>query len=68
MAERISIQEYGIQETCETCIKEKISRKPFSKESTKQTKGVLETVHTDVCGPMETVTPRGKTLFSNNDK
>jgi len=63
MAEGISIQKCGNQETCETCIKGKISRKPFPKESTRQTKSVLEIVHTDVCGPMETVTPGGKRYF-----
>jgi hypothetical protein len=36
---------------CETCVKGKQTRKPFTR-SVSQTTELLELVHTDVCGPM----------------
>ena len=39
------------QEKCETCLKEKMARKPFPAESTRKTE-ILEIIHTDVCGLM----------------
>ena len=54
LADGISIKDCGIKEVCECCLKGKQSRKPFPKESKRKTKGILELVHTDLCGPMPT--------------
>jgi transposase InsO family protein len=45
---------------CDTCIKGKMERLPFPKVSTTKTKSMLDLVHSDLCGPMETQTPSGK--------
>lgn len=36
---------------CDTCVKGKMTRTPFPKESTKKTE-ILEIIHSDICGPM----------------
>lgn len=46
--------------TCEVCKKGKMSRKHFPKKSQSKTQDILDLVHTDLCGPMRTVTPGGK--------
>lgn len=60
MAHGITLQDCGIKETYEVCIQGKMSKKPFPKVSSRQTKDILEIVHSDVCGPMQTITPGGK--------
>jgi transposase InsO family protein len=40
---------------CEGCLLGKHHRQPFPKEGAKRAKEVLELVHTDVCGPMNTL-------------
>lgn len=59
MANGIEINKYEIKKKCEVCIREKLSRKPFSESNTK-TKEVLEIVHTSIRGLMENVTRGGK--------
>ncbi|KAK2575182.1 hypothetical protein KPH14_012892, partial [Odynerus spinipes] len=54
------IENCYIKETCETCIEGKSARKPFPKKSSRETKDILDLVHSDICGPMQTITPRGK--------
>lgn len=44
----------GIQTRCETCMKAKTTRLPFPKKSLTQSKAILDLIHTDVCGPMQT--------------
>lgn len=56
----IKIKECGFKELCETCTKGKMTRKPFPKEPSNRRKAVLDLVHTDVCGPMQTETMSGK--------
>lgn len=38
--------------TCNVCLKSKLTRKSFMNEKPKQSKQILDLIHTDVCGPM----------------
>src|SRR6218665_3996636 len=40
-----------------------MTRKPFPKKSESKTDEILDMIHTDVCGPMQTTTPGGKRYF-----
>lgn len=60
LASGIKIVDCGIKEVCDHCVKGKMTRKPFPKETTHKTKAILDLIHTDVCGPMQTSTPAGK--------
>lgn len=53
----VKIVDCGLRSMCECCIKGKMSRIPFPKMSKNKTQSILELVHTDVCGPMQTATP-----------
>lgn len=46
-------------DVCQTCIKGKLSRNVFPKNSKQKCDQILDLVHSDVCGPMEAVTPWG---------
>lgn len=48
-----------IKVTCEVCTKGKMTRVPFPRTSEKSSRKVMDLVHTDVCGPMQTKTPSG---------
>jgi len=37
-----------------------MSKKSFPKASNRQSKDILEIIHSDVCGPMQTIMPGGK--------
>jgi hypothetical protein len=39
---------------CEACVKGKMARQPFNTDNTIKSTRVLELVHSDVCGPMQT--------------
>lgn len=52
-----------IRKTCDICVKCKLSRKPFPNKSESRTGEVLELIHSDICGPMQTVTPGGRKYF-----
>jgi len=56
----IHIKDCGIREVCETCLKGKMTRKSFPKKSMHQSKEILDLVHTDVCGPRQTIIPGKK--------
>jgi len=43
----------------ESCIKSKLTRKPFTLNRTSRATEHLQRVHTDICGPMETAIGRG---------
>ena len=45
---------------CDTCAKGKLARLPFPKASKTKTDGILDLVHSELCGPMQTQTPGGK--------
>lgn len=47
---------------CEYCAGGKQTRKPF-KSSTTQSSKILELIHSDLCGPMETATIGKKSIF-----
>ncbi|KXJ73442.1 hypothetical protein RP20_CCG015857 [Aedes albopictus] len=49
--------------TCETCLQGKMSRLPFPKASKRKSSAILDLVHSDLCGPMNTVTPGGRRYF-----
>jgi len=40
-----------------------MTRKPFPKKSESRAEAVLDLLHTDVCGPMQTTTPSGNKYF-----
>lgn len=59
MVDGIKISDCGIKAQCEVCLKAKVTRLPF--ESSKgRSNTVLDLIHTDVCGPMQTCSPGGK--------
>lgn len=60
LVEGMKIVNCNIKESCETCIKGKMTRLPFPKQSTCSSKAPLDLIHTDVCGPMQTATANGK--------
>ena len=48
---------------CKGCIKGKKSRQPVSKTPVPQTTGLLQLVHSDICGPMQTPLLSGTIYF-----
>jgi len=56
----LKVVDCGIRSVCETCIKGKMTRQPFPKNSSSETEQPLDLIHTDVCGPMQTMTPGKK--------
>ncbi len=59
------IGECDVDEKCEICLKGKMTRLPFPKKSQHESKKVLDLVHSDLCGPMQTQTPSGKRYMSS---
>lgn len=59
----MKMQDCGIREVCECCIKGKLSRNPIPKKAATRAASVLELVHTDLCGPVQNATPSGKRYF-----
>jgi len=47
---------------CESCIKCKLTRKPFTPTTSRAT-GPLQLVHSDICGPLETAIGRGRYML-----
>lgn len=45
---------------CKVCLESKMTRKTFVKSKEKSTKKIFDLVHTDVCGPMRTLTQQKK--------
>lgn len=60
MVNGMKIIDCGIKTECETCLQAKSTRLPFPRQSSSQSNDVLELVHSDVCGPMQTQSPSGK--------
>lgn len=54
MIDGLQIADCGLKLQCETCIKAKTTRHPFPKKSQSKSKAILDLIHTDVCGPMQT--------------
>ena len=63
IAEGIDIKPCDVFGVCECCIKAKMSRKSVPKKSESRASEILELIHTDVCGPMQTTTPSGNRYF-----
>lgn len=59
LADGISIQDCGKIDVCDSCVRGKMHRLPFPKESVTKTKAPLDLIHTDVCGAMQTTSPGG---------
>ena len=57
LAEGINIKLCDQKEICECCVKGKLARKPFPQWSETTTEEILDLIHTDICGPMQTSTP-----------
>ena len=47
---------------CTSCLEEKMTKRPFSTKDNRS-KGVLELIHTDVCGPLNVRARRGFEYF-----
>ena len=62
-AKNFSIKPCSMQKTCECCLKAKMTRKPLPKKSETVSTEVLDLIHTDICGPMQTLTPGGNRYF-----
>ena len=60
LATGITLSNCGRREVCEYCVQGKLARKPFPHKNEIKTQAVLDLVHTDVCGPMQTTTPGKK--------
>jgi Integrase core domain. len=60
LASGIKIKDCGIRKQCDCCIKGKMTRKPFPKQSYSSTNAILDLIHTDVCGPIQITTPANK--------
>lgn len=58
-----SFQNQPIGITCRICKEGKQTRLPFVNQGQSRTSNVLEMVHADVCGPMETTTLGGARYF-----
>lgn len=56
----MKINDCPIKQVCECCIKGKISRKPFPKESKSHAEKPFDLIHSDLCRPMPTQTPGGR--------
>ena len=48
---------------CDSCLKGKMTRKSFPKASSHRANQPLDLVHSDICGPMNTLTPGQKKYF-----
>ena len=57
------ISENEIEESYEGCLKGKQIRQPFPKEQANRAAGVLDLIHTGVCGPMPTKSLGGNSYF-----
>lgn len=57
IAKGIVMRDCGLREVCDTCTKGKMARKPFPQKSESKSNSILQLIHTDVCGPMQTMTP-----------
>lgn len=55
----MKITDCGLKLVCECCLQGKSTRAPFPTVIDRKSTRVLDLVHTDVCGPMETPTPSG---------
>lgn len=57
LASGIKIENCNEIMNCVSCIKGKLTKKPFLKNCDKRSNQCLDLIHSDVCGPMKTETP-----------
>lgn len=55
LVDGIKLIDCGLKIQCETCLKAKSTRIPFPKKSKSKSNAVLDLIHSDVCGPMQTM-------------
>lgn len=60
MIDGIKLMPCSCSDACEVCLGAKSTRLPFPGESLNKSKSILEIIHTDVCGPMQTASHGGK--------
>ena len=60
LVEGVKLSVCGLKHSCEICLESKYTRLPFPKKSLSKSVAPLDLIHTDVCGPMPTVSPSGK--------
>lgn len=63
LVEEVKIVDCGIDETCGVCQEGKLTKTKFPKVATKHSLAVMDLVHTDLCGPMQTKTPSKKSYI-----
>ena len=59
----IQVNDCKHENVCEICIKCKLTNNPYPKSTNFRARQILELVHSDVCGQMQTATVRGEILF-----
>jgi hypothetical protein len=63
VAKGVVIQSSSPLSHCESCIIAKHPCQPFHSSKTERTSSFLNLIHSDVCGPIPTRTPHGKSYF-----
>jgi hypothetical protein len=63
VAKGVTIQSSSPLSHCESCILAKHPRQPYHLSETDRVKSFLDLIHSDVCGPIPTVTPHAKRYF-----
>lgn len=59
----IKIQDCKHNLQCTACVKVKLTEMPYPKKSDYRAKNTLDSLHTDICGPMQVDTLGGKRYF-----
>lgn len=59
LATGMKVSDCGLRLVCECCMQGKSARLPFPPVVDRKSARILDIVHTDLCGPMENVTPSG---------
>jgi len=63
MVDGMNLKEVSLHHICEGCVKGKHQRTSFLKDRATRVSQLLETVHTNVCGPMKTTSHGGARYF-----
>lgn len=63
MATGLRVRDCGLRMVCECCMEGKSARLPFPPVIQRKSSQVLDIVHTDICGPMQNITPSGNKYF-----
>ena len=59
----IALKDSNMSHVCEACVKGKIHCSPIPKRSETRSTGLLDLVHSDICGPMEVPSLGGSRYF-----